>query len=125
MSRSQGNRFITILCVVVLAGGFLYVGFMAVDGLWLKKQTATATVVGKGYREAGQTYYTQIIGNRPVVRAQETAEAYVLKVDIGGREIECVVAREVHDAVSAGDQVEVTYQESRLSRTVLVQDVSP
>jgi hypothetical protein len=112
-----------VVGLVIVIGVALYLLFLAADGLGLESQEATATVVGKGYREAGQTYYTQIINNRPQVMPQATPERYLLKLDLAGREVECAVEKGLYDAVQAGDQVRATYQRRRLTGATQVVDV--
>jgi hypothetical protein len=119
----QTGRFMYIAGVVILVAVALYFLFMVVDGQALPEEKSTATVIGKGFREAGRTYYTQIIDNRPVIIPQAKPEMYLLKLDIGGRETEGAVTKDLYEAVKAADQVRVTYQRRRLSGALQVVQV--
>jgi hypothetical protein len=110
--------------IVILICVGLYFLFMAVDGLGLEVQTGTAKVLGLEYREAGKTYTTEIINNRPYVRPQARPEMYLLKLDINGRETAGAVPRALYEAVQPGDQVRVTYQRRRITGLLQVLEVS-
>jgi hypothetical protein len=110
----------TLFGLAVLAALVAYYGFLAVDGLGLATRSAAATVTAKGYRAAGETYYTVVIGNRPLVRPRATPEVYLLRLDIQGQEAEGAVAQDLHAAVAEGDSVQVEYQRKRLSGNLRV-----
>lgn len=120
MTLPAGNRFFVVLGGLVLAGVVLYYAFMAVDGLGLADQQAQGTVLGKEHRPPGRTYSTQIVGNRTLVVPQTTADAYVLRLDIRGREAGALVDKDTYDAVAPNSQVTVTYQRRRLTGAIQV-----
>jgi hypothetical protein len=114
------NRFFLVFGGLVFAGVLLYYGFMAVDGLGLADQHAQATVLGKEHRPPGRRYSTQIVGNRTLVVPQTTSDAYVLRLDIRGREAAALVDRDTYDAVAPSSQVTVTFQRRRLTGAIQV-----
>ena len=114
VSPPASANFMYIVGAVVLVCVGLYVVFMAVDGWGLTDRKATARVLAKGYKEAGKTYITQIVANRPVVLPQARPEMYLLKLDLGGKETESAVEKALYDAVNPGDQVQVVYQKRRI-----------
>ncbi len=101
--------------VVVIVLVALYWLFMAVNTVGLAEQTATASVVGKAYKEPGKSYVTQVIDGRSYVRPQVTPEAYLVNVTIDGREVTAQVNQASFEAVQDGDQVQVVYVKRRLT----------
>jgi hypothetical protein len=114
-----------ILGAVILAGVLGWMLFQAVDGLGLETSVAPAQVMAKGYRDAGKTYVTQIINNRPLVIPQTTPEAWFFELDLAGTRTEAVVSRDTFDHVQAGDQVFVSFARRRLTGGLTVVDVRP
>jgi hypothetical protein len=114
-----------IFGLIILAALGVYLLFMAINNLALAQRTASGVVLAKGYREAGTTYFTQIIDGRPVVRPQGRPEMYVIKLDVTGQQAESAVTKQTYDAVTTGDQVQVTYQRRRLTGGLRVLDVRP
>jgi hypothetical protein len=119
----QGNRPMTLFGLAVLAALAVYFAFMAVNGLWLGHSTGTARVVEKRDLPGGQTYYTRIVNERPVVLWTDTPEAYLLRLDLAGEEVACVVAPSTFKAVRPGSEVRVVYQRRRLTGSIAVLDV--
>jgi hypothetical protein len=113
-----------IVGLVIVIGVAIYFVFLAADGLALSSQTTTAQVVGKGFKEAGRSYYTEFINGRPVAAPRVTPEQYLLKMILEGREIECPVPLPLHNTANAGDQVKVTYQRRRITGALRVLNVS-
>lgn len=98
----------------------LYFLFMAIDGLGLKETQATAKVIAKGYKQAGKTYVTQIVANRPVVLPQATPEMYLLQLNIGGKKTECAVEKSIYENINAEDLIQVIFQKRRILGKVQV-----
>jgi hypothetical protein len=113
-----------IVGLVILVCVALYLFFLAADGAALTSQTASAKVVGKGYREASRSYYTEIINGLPVAQPRITPETYVLTLALDGREVDCPVSLLLYDATNGGDQVNVTYQRRRITGALRVLKVS-
>lgn len=112
-----------VVGIVAMVGIALYVGFRAVDGWGLEERTGRALVVDKERVEPGSTYATQIIGGQRVVRRQATAELYVLRLELDGREAPAAVTADLFEAVEPGDEVSVTYEQRRITGTPRVLDV--
>ena len=110
---------------LMLAGILIYFSFTAMNSLGLKDRSATARVISKGYRQAGQTYITQKVGNRMLTLPQFTPEMYLLELEIQGKATSCAVAKTIYDRVTAGDQVTVVYQRKRITGGLQVLTVSP
>jgi hypothetical protein len=109
------------LILVVVASYFL---FNAVDGTGLASRTGRAAVVGKQYRPAAQTYTRQVIGNQTLNVPQTTPEMFVLDLELEGRRVQGTTDRALYERISAGDQVQVTYQQRRITGALQVLDVS-
>ena len=110
----QPYSFMPLVGAVVLVRVALYFAFMITDGMWLPDRMGTATVTGKEYREAHQTYATQPVGKTNLVRSQTVPEMYILKLEIHGKPtIAARSKKSIYNAVRAGDAVEVTYQRRR------------
>ena len=120
MTAPGPNRFIAVFGGIVLAGVLLYYGFMALDGLGLADQQAQGIVLGKEHRPPGRTYSTQIVGNRTLVVPQTTSDAYVLRLDVLGREAGALVDKDTYDAAAPNAQVTVTFQRRRLTGAIQV-----
>lgn len=120
MTVAVPNRFILVFGGIVLAGVLLYYAFMAIDGMGLTDQQASGTVLGKEHRPPGRSYSTQIVGNRTLVVPQTTSDAYVLRLDIRGREAAALVDKDTYDALAPNSQVTVTYQRRRLTGAIQV-----
>ncbi len=117
-------NFMYIFGAIILVCVGIYFLFMAVDGLGLSDQRGTAKVIAKGYRQAGKTYITQIVANRPVVLPQVTPEMYILQLDIGGSRTEAAVDKDLYEAINPEDQVQVIYQKRRILGKIQVLKVS-
>jgi hypothetical protein len=117
-------NFMYIVGAVVLVCVAFYFLFMAVDGWGLADRKGTARILAKGYKEAGKTYITQIVAGRPVVLPQAKPEMYLLKLDIDGKETECVVEKSLYDAVNPEDEIQVVYQKRRILGSLQVVKVT-
>ena len=121
----KSTNFMVYVGGLMLAGFLIYLGFTAVNRLGLQDQTAKARVVGKDYKEAGQTYVTQKVGNKTLTIPQSYAEMYLLTLDIQGRPGACAVDKTVYDRLRVGDQVNVVYRRKRITGAIEVVSVSP
>jgi hypothetical protein len=110
----QSANFMYIFGAIILVCVAIYFLFMAIDSLGLKEEKATAKVISKGYKQAGKTYITQIVANRPVVLPQVKPEMYILQVEIEGKKTECAVDKSLYEAINPEDQVQVVYQKRRI-----------
>lgn len=119
-AQAGSGRFMIVFGAAVVAGAVLWVLFTALDTFGLEDRRSAARVVAKGFRAAGKTYVTQIVGNRPVVLPQATPEMYLLTLALPGGEVECAVDKALHDGVRPGDEVRVTYRKRRIRGTLMV-----
>jgi len=119
------TRLFLVIGVVVVAGVLLYYTFLTIDGIALADRDTVGTVVDKRYQAAGQTYSTQIIGNRTVVVPQATAAMYIVRIDVEGVLSEASVDKSLYDAVGPNDRVHVAYQRRRLTGAVQIRSVRP
>lgn len=99
---------IILFCVAI------YFLLLAIDSLGLEEKKTQVKVISKGYKQAGKTYITQIVANRPIVLPQVKPEMYILGVEIQGREIECVVDKSLFDRIEVGEEIQVLYQKRRI-----------
>jgi len=123
MSASSA-RFPYVLGVAVLVLAGLWYGFMAIDGVGLKKDFQLTVVRGKTFREAGQTYTREIINNRTYTVAQSRPETYALELELNGGRAVGFVERSLYEAVEPGDTVRVIYQRRRLTGGIDVLQVT-
>lgn len=120
----QSANFMYIFGAIILVCVAIYFLFLAIDSLGLQEQKGTAKVTGKGYRQAGKTYITQIVANRPVVLPQVKPEMYILQLDIGGSKTECAVDKSLYEVINPEDQVQVIYQKRRILGKIQVLKVT-
>jgi hypothetical protein len=109
------------LLIVTVVG--LYMAFMAVNDLALRNRQGTAMVIRKEYRDASRIYSTQVIGGRTQTIPQTTPEMYLLHLDVEGRHGVSAVAKSLYDHLEPGNQVQVIYQQRRLTGALQVVDV--
>ncbi len=124
MQGSQPTNFMVIFGGIVVAGFLVYLIFMAANNFGLSEKKGTATILEKGYRQAGRTYITQVIGKRTMTIPQITPEMYILKLDINGRQAEFAASKSQYNALNAGDQVQMTYKHKRITGSMQVLNVN-
>ena len=114
-----------------LAGGVIliavlgYFGFQGIDGFGLAQKAGTAVLTGKEHVPSKKTYRTDYIAGRPRVIPQFAPEMYLMKLRLAGDETSAAVDRAVFDAVNSGDQVAITYQQTRLTGKLQITSVRP
>jgi hypothetical protein len=116
--RSVTGMYVAGALILVLVG--LWFAFQAADGLWLETRQASAVVVGKTYREPGQTYTTTMINKQAHVVPHSTPGAYLLDLELLGKTTQGQADRELYEGVSAGDRVKVEYRRRRLTGAIAV-----
>jgi hypothetical protein len=124
LSDSGAVSFMPVLGGIILAVAAIFFLFTAVDGMALPTHTGRAAVVGKQYRPAGKTYTREVVGNQTLNVPHATAEMFVLDLDLEGRHVQSTTHRGLHEALAAGDQVQVTYQQRRITGRLQVLSVS-
>ena len=120
----QSANFMYIFGAIILVCVAIYFLFMAIDSLGLKEEKATAKVISKGYKQAGKTYITQIVANRPVVLPQVKPEMYIFQVELEGKKTECAVDKSLYEVINPEDQVQVIYQKRRILGKIQVLKVN-
>jgi hypothetical protein len=123
-SETGAVSFMPVLGAIILIVVALYFAFTAIDGVGLPMQSGRATVLGKQYRPAGQTYTRQIVGNQTLNVPQATPEMFVLDLDLDGQRVQGTTARALYEQLAAGDEVSVTYQQRRITGALQVLSVS-
>lgn len=121
------KNYMPIIGGVILLLVVVYFVFQGVDNLGLTSRKASAVVIHKNYRDAGMTYTTQMINNRPQVIPQGTAEVskvYLLELEIDGERVGGAVSKEIFDMVSVSQRVEATYERRRLTGTPLITKIT-
>ena len=108
---------------IILAGAVVLAGvlFHIIDRAGLKVQQTAGVVKEKIYREAKTI--TTYVGSRP--RVNPLPEAWVLKVESGGKVFEAETAREVFDKATAGDKIEIKYRRQRITGTIKAIEILP
>ena len=89
----RGSRIWPRLSIVLIAGFVLYYAYVALNTWGLADQTGGASVLEKAHYAPGTSYQTLRIGGRAFVRPYQTAEAYILKLQLNGREAPAVVEK--------------------------------
>lgn len=119
----QAANTMRMMVIAVLVCVALFFLFILVDGFFLSNQTANAVVRSLEFSAGGKTYVTQIVNNRPYVMAQEKPDAFLVKMNLGGREVVAVVEQTLFESLEPGEQVEVVYQQRRLTGIYQVLEV--
>jgi len=123
-SEAGAVSFMPVLGAIILVLVAIYFLFQAVDGMGLASQSGRAAVVGKEYRPAGQTYTREVVGNQTLNVPKTTPEMHILELDLDGRRVQGTTDRALYESISAGDQVQVTYQQRRITGALQVVRVS-
>ena len=100
---------------LLLLGVGLYYAFGVLDTLGLAKHIALAKVEDKQYYAPGTSYQTMNIGGKTFIRPYQTAEAWALKLRLGGQEAVGLVDQATYRAINPGDEVQATYERGRLT----------
>jgi hypothetical protein len=109
-----------ILGLVIVIGVALYFGFQAVDNVALPTHTSIVNVLGKDYRGPNRSHYIEIVNRQAVAMPRVSPEAYLLRIALDGRELECPVPLPLFESTKEGDAVTVTYQRRRITGAVRV-----
>ena len=119
-----GVRIWQGICLTLVAGMLLYFAFFAVNTLGLPNRTGVAKVLDKAYYPPGTEYQTLNINGRIFVRPYDTAEAYVLKLQLDNQEAGAIVQKDLYDSLNLNTDVPVTYQRCRITKTLCVVQVT-
>ncbi|HUQ84045.1 MAG TPA: hypothetical protein VM076_23040 [Gemmatimonadaceae bacterium] len=124
MSSQGSNSFAYIFPAVALAAVALYFLYGAIDRLGLDAQQAEAQVTGKQYAAGSTTYTTEVIGGRTMTRANQNPEAFMVTLTVGGEETGSAVSKPLYESLVAGERVHVRVRRTRLSKRLLVTNVT-
>ena len=117
-------RAVYWMAALIMLGAVGYYAFQGIDRFGLSVQHGEATVVGKEYRPAGQTYTTQVINGRTHQVPQATPEMFILTLDLEGEEAQAPVERNLYEAVNAGDEVSVSFISRRITGNPEITEVN-
>ena len=112
------------ISMALVAGMLLYFAFFTLNTLGLPNRTGVARVLDKAYYPPGTEYQTLNINGRIFVRPYDTAEAYVLKLQLDNQEAGAIVEKNLYDSVNLNTDVRVTYQCCRITKTLRVVKVT-
>ena len=119
-----GTRIWRWISMALVAGGLLYFAFFILNTLGLPDRTGVAKVLDKAYYPPGTAYQTLNINGRIFVRPYDTAEAYVLKLQLDNQEAGAFVEKNLYDSLNSNMDVQVTYQRCRITKTLRVVQVT-
>jgi hypothetical protein len=118
------NPFVYVFPAVALAAVLLYFVYGAYDRLGLESVQAQARVTGKQFAPGTTTYTSENIGGRNVTRAHRNEDSYIVLLDVSGEQTGGAVSKQLYDSLEAGESVRVSLRRTRVSRRLLVTDVS-
>jgi hypothetical protein len=111
---------VSALVILAVIGYYL---FIAINTTGLSSASTTTTVVDKGFREGGTSFFSQPIGGQQITRMTRTPDAYLLKLQVAGQQLEHPVDKALYDSLAAGDEVDVTYQRKRITGGIQITSV--
>ena len=109
---------------VVLAVVLLYVLYGAIDRAGLPSVDGEARVTGKQHAAGSTTYTTEVVAGRSWTRAHQNPEAFIVTLELNGESTGGAVSRPLFEALQPGERVHVRFGRTRLSKRLLVTDVS-
>jgi len=124
MTSFTTNPFIYIFSAIAVGIGLLYIAFSVIDRMGLKVTGAMGTVTGKQYAEGGKSYYTTIVGGRSYVQSQETAESYVVSLNVDNEKTSGFVSKELFKTLNLNDRVHVKVRRTRITGRLEVVEIT-
>jgi hypothetical protein len=124
MAQQGPNAFAYVFPAVLLGAVALYFVYGAVDRAALGSQQGEAQVTGKQVTPASTTYVTEAVGGRTYTKPRYNPEAYVVALKLAGEATGAAVSQQLYESLQPGDRVRVKYQRTRLTKRVLVTDLS-
>jgi type IV secretory pathway TrbF-like protein len=122
--RLAPNPFVYIFPAILLGAVLLYYLYGAVDRVGLETHDAEARVIGKQVGPGSTTYHTTVVDGRTWSQAQTNPDAYIVTLDVEGDTTGSAVSRQLYESLDTGERVRVQFRRTRLSKRVLVTDVS-
>lgn len=118
------NPFAYAFPAIALLAVLAYFVYGAIDRLGLDAYATEARVTGKQYTPGSTTYTSEIIDGRNVTRANQNPDAYVVSLDIAGETTGGMVSSQMYELLQPGERVQVKVRRTRLSKRMLVTDVT-
>ncbi|HEX7241520.1 MAG TPA: hypothetical protein VF263_14680 [Longimicrobiaceae bacterium] len=118
------SPFVYFFQAAVLGAVLLYFAYGAVDRVGLETYQATARVTGKQTTPGSTTYHTNVVGGRALTQAERNPDVYMVTFELEGVATGGLVRRELYESLDADDPVHVRFQRTRLSKRILVTDLS-
>lgn len=125
MSTEAPNPLVYAIPAVLLVCAVVYFGYGTFDRAALQAWQAEAQVTGKQVTPASTTYSTVVIDGRTMLRSNTNPDQYVLSLLVDGVATGTVVKRNLFESLQTGQRVRVTVRRTRLSKRLLVTDVTP
>lgn len=124
MALQASNPFVYAFPAVALVAAVLYFGYGAIDRAGLASEQTEAQVTGKQFAPGSTTYTTEVIGGRTMTKANKNPEAYIVTLRVGDEETGSAVSKQLYDSLQAGERVRVKVRRTRLSKRLLVTNVT-
>jgi len=118
------SPFVYIFPALLLLGAVLYFGYGALDRAALATKSVATVVTGKEFAKGSTTYHTVVVGSQRLVQGDENPDAYILTFEVDGQPTGAAVSRNLYDSLERGDNVQVQFRRTRLSKRIVVTDVS-
>ena len=107
-----------------LAAVSLYYLYGAIDRVALKTYLTDTLITSKNFAEGSTTYNTNIVADRAWTQSSQNPDFYVVGLDIEGVKTGGLVTKEMYDSLAVGDRIHVKYQRTRLTKKLLITNVS-
>ena len=118
--------YMWVFGAIIFVGFFLYLLFMAVDTLGLATEQGVAEVTDKYYQEPHKTYIVQNVGGRNLTLPQSVDGAYIIHLILKNESITTytTVSKSNYESAYMGQQLDISYQKSRLTDTIQVTHIA-
>jgi hypothetical protein len=123
MASNRPNPIVYVVPAVALGAVLVYFLYGAIDRLGLETQRAEARVTGKQIASGSTTYNTNIVAGRAWTQGTKNADIHVIEFAVNGVATGGAVTPEMYASLQAGDVVRVEFQETRVTKQILVTDV--
>lgn len=109
---------------IALVAVLLYFVYGAVNRVGLDTYQGEARVTGKQLTPGSTTYTTEVVAGRSWTKANQNPDAYVVQLDLDGEATGGMVSQQLYESLQAGERVRVRFSRTRLTKRILVTDVS-
>lgn len=124
MAQVPNPLIIYAFPAIALVAAVLYFSYGAFDRLGLDTRQGEARVTGKQFARGSTTYNTEIIDGRSYTMSQRNPDAYLVTLDLNGEATGGAVSPQLYESLQAGERVRVKFRRTRLTKRLLVTDVS-